>query len=310
MSCVYLESFAESLIAERGVSQNTYESYMRDIRGFLLYLEHQGISYLSINLNIINQYFGQKCFLEQKNSSKARKMSSIKQFYIFLHSEGIIVSNPLLDLKNPKSQIHLPKSLSVEEIDRLIKSATIMAVENAKYTRDACILYLLYSTGMRISEAINLKISDIASPAQSSGAHIAINIVGKGGNERQVIINKSTMQMLDSYLNIRSQFKSCQINPYLFISQTQKLSKKPITRQLFFLSLKKIANHAGIDKSLISPHKIRHSFASHILQNGADLRIVQELLGHQSISSTQIYTKILSSQAINLVQNKHPLRHK
>jgi len=303
-----LEAFLESLLAERGLSKNTVSSYFNDLQHLLLYFNMKRISLLTLSYAHLSDYFSHAFFDGKKRNTKARKISAIKQFYLFLLSERYITSNPAAELQAPKNAAQLPKALSAEQVEKLLDIATQMAQNSSEALRDACILHLLYSTGMRISEVLALTIEELAHPAEITAEHCVLNILGKGGKYRPVIVNHIALKMLHDYMQTRTnQGDFHQSNPYIFASRQRNNRKGHLSRQMFFLTLKQMAIQANIDPGLVSPHKIRHSFASHILHNGANLKIVQELLGHSSIASTQIYTKVLSQQAKDLVMQKHPL---
>jgi integrase/recombinase XerD len=295
-----VEMFLESLISERGLSKNSVSSYLNDLKHFLIYFNLKGISVLKLTTLDLSTYLGSIEFAECKSATISRKISTLRQFYLFLLSEKIISENPALDLELPKKEIRAPKSLDNSEIEALIQIAE--RAEDANGIRNYCMLELLYSTGMRVSELITLKLSNIYNPVEVHEDYQVFLINGKGNKDRIVIFNQRALQALNRYLQVRDDS-----NDYLFPST--KKCKKPIhlSRQMFFIIIKKLALEAGIDPNKVSPHKIRHSFASHILQNGANLRVVQELLGHADISSTQIYTKVLSKQAQDLIFNHHPL---
>ncbi|MDF3047532.1 MAG: tyrosine recombinase XerD [Candidatus Midichloriaceae bacterium] len=295
-----VEMFLESLISERGLSKNSVASYLNDLKHFLIHFNLKAVSVLKLTTSDLSIYLSSGEFSKCKSATIARKISTLRQFYLFLLSEKLIAENPALDLEPPKKEVRAPKSLDNNEIEALIQ-----IIEHAKDPtgiRNYCMLELLYSTGMRVSELITLKFSNIKNPVEVHEDYQVFLINGKGNKERIVIFNQRALQALNKYLQVRSGS-----NDYLFPST--KSSKKPahLSRQMFFITIKKLALEAGIDPNKVSPHKIRHSFASHILQNGANLRVVQELLGHADISSTQIYTKVLSKQAEDLVFNHHPL---
>jgi integrase/recombinase XerD len=295
-----VEMFLESLISERGLSKNSVSSYLNDLKHFLIYFNLKGISVLKLTTLDLSTYLGSIEFAECKSATISRKISTLRQFYLFLLSEKLISENPALDLELPKKEIRAPKSLDSSEIEALIQIAE--QAKDINGIRNYCMLELLYSTGMRVSELITLKLSNIYNPVEVHEDYQVFLINGKGNKDRIVIFNQRALQALNRYLQVRDGS-----NDYLFPST--KKCKKPmhLSRQMFFIIIKKLALEAGIDPNKVSPHKIRHSFASHILQNGANLRVVQELLGHADISSTQIYTKVLSKQAQDLIFNHHPL---
>ncbi len=300
-----LELFLEAVLAEKGLSKNTAAAYLNDLQGLLLYFNLKRQSILHLTHQDLNHYLSQPAFSQQKRNTKVRKISAIKQWYIFLLSEGLITHNPAADLQSPKRTQQLPKALSIEQIETLMRCA--MDSHSDEGIRDACILQLLYSTGMRISEVLSLTLETLSQPVDVQEDHCILNITGKGNKQRLIVINHIALKTLHEYMSIRSLNTQLTGNPFVFASRNHSNKPKHLSRQMFFISLKCIAIKAGIDPDLVSPHKIRHSFASHILQNGANLKMVQEMLGHASISSTQIYTKILSEQAKELILKSHPL---
>jgi len=295
-----VEMFLESLISERGLSKNSVSSYLNDLKHFLIYFNLKGISVLKLTTLDLSTYLGSIEFAECKSATISRKISTLRQFYLFLLSEKLISENPALDLELPKKEIRAPKSLDSSEIEALIQIAE--QAKDINGIRNYCMLELLYSTGMRVSELITLKLSNIYNPVEVHEDYQVFLINGKGNKDRIVIFNQRALQALNRYLQVRDGS-----NDYLFPSTKKCKKTMHLSRQMFFIIIKKLALEAGIDPNKVSPHKIRHSFASHILQNGANLRVVQELLGHADISSTQIYTKVLSKQAQDLIFNHHPL---
>lgn len=300
--------FLETLSSERGLAKNSLASYLNDMSDFMIYHNSRGISVLGLDTSAINKYLSLPHIAKLKASTVSRKISCLKQFYMFIFSEKIIENNPTIDLDHPKRQSNLPKPISATDIEKLINQAKSDASEEG--IRNYCILEMLYSTGMRVSEILTLKLSAVLNPIERMDDIQTILIKGKGSKERIVIINTAALEALNNYLTIRDHFTKNATTDYLFASFKKNGTTTHLTRQMFFMILKKLALGAGLDPETVSPHKIRHSFASHILQNGSNLRVVQELLGHSDISSTQIYTKVLSDQAKDLVFNKHPLAKK
>lgn len=303
----HIEIFVESLISERALSKNTINSYINDLKGLLYFLKDRDLSFLEVKRVDIEAYIVKLSIDGISASSISRKLSCFRELFRFLISENVIKSNPALDVDHPKKSQNLPKSLSKEQINILFEAAAKLT--NDTGIRDYAILQILYSSGMRISEVTNLKLKELSKPIEESDGNKVYAIKGKGEKERLVIFNPIASDALANYLKVRKlSDKSKSI--YLFPSPKSSAKDMPMSRQIFFMNLKKLADLCNIDSTLVSPHKIRHSFASHILQNGANLRIVQELMGHADISSTQIYTKVLNSQAKELVLESHPLAQK
>lgn len=302
-----LENFLEMLAAERSVTQNTIDAYKNDIEKLLKYISNLNLEVNKISLQNLEDYLA-KLRENQKISTKtiARKISAIRQFFLFLVSERAISKNIAIDLVMPKKASELPKALSKNEIDILLKYA--YGIETPEGIRTTAILELLYATGMRISELLSLKLQVLESNSNTLPNYIIVR--GKGNKERIVLLNDYAKQAIANYLKIRKVFiKIGNKTNWLFPSTDKSGKSIHLTRQRFGQILKEVAINAGLDPLIVSPHKIRHSFATHMLQNGANLRIVQELLGHSDISSTQIYTKINNDQATRLVMEKHPLKN-
>lgn len=279
----YIEIFLEALSAEKGRSQKTlaaYSSYLhhaQDTIGDLLTATNDDIqNYLSN--------------LPDKPSSIARKASSLRTFYKFLMLEKIITKNPTLNLDLPKRERALPKYLSPEEIESLISSSDDVKTS----VRLRCMIELLYASGLRVSELCELPLS------ANLGDRLLIH--GKGAKERLVPMHEGAQHALHKWLEYRGDIDS----KYIFPTNS---NSGHITRDGFFKILKKCAVLAGIDPNRVSPHVLRHSFASHLLSGGANLRAIQTMLGHEDISTTQIYTHVLPEKLRDTVENAHPLAH-
>lgn len=280
----YLEQFLESLSAERGAALNTLQAYKRDIEQFLK------------NNQDINQYIKDLAKNGLSASSINRKISAIRQFYSFLMLENIVEENPAINIPAFKSEKKLPKFLNNEEVMKLIE-----AVPMEDYRLKA-FLELFYSSGLRVTELVSLKINTFMK-INNGGAipfRDYIIIKGKGGKERIAPISKRAMFAVADYIKSRSDDKS----QWLFPSNSKT---GYITRQRVFQLIKQVAINAAIDPERISPHVMRHSFATSLLKNGADIRAVQELLGHSSINTTEIYTHIIDEDMQKLVLEHHPL---
>lgn len=310
MSDVFLvENFLEMLSAERSASANTLSSYKTDLLELLKFATNSNLNIEHCSDTDLNKYASYLSSTKNyKSSTLSRKISALRSFFTFLVSDGIRADNPALGLELPKKERNLPKALSYEDILKLLNRSS--PSDSPEKLRDNAILHLLYSSGMRVSELTNLKMSSIERGNVSNDDSMVINIKGKGNKERLVVINDSALIALRKYLSVRFKLLKGHKNDYLFPSHKKKGEVTNISRQRVHQIFKQLANEVGIDPDLLSPHKIRHSFATHILQNGADLRVVQELLGHSDISSTQIYTKVANEQAQKLVLEKHPLAQK
>lgn len=302
-----LEYFLEMMMVERAASTNTVTAYRTDIGNYLQWLigEDHPIS-VNDNAKFLDYITNQ--LSEYSARTVSRKISAIKQFYQFLVDDGALDSNPVLKVPFPKRERLLPKSLSSNQLEKLFKTAK--ADDSAEGIRLYSILELLYSTGLRISELVALKTTDLSRYHDDGSLCGHTVIKGKGDKERVIILNEDACNALEAYLQIRNHFipeaKRDSVT-WLFASRSKGGASTPISRQRIGQLLKSLASKAGIDPALLSPHKIRHTFASHMVQNGANIRFVQELMGHADISSTQIYTKVENKEAEDLVLRKHPM---
>lgn len=287
-----IEQFINYMRIERGVSENTIEAYSRDLRGLADFLEKKEVSLKEIDINILTEYVSQLSKRLSKRSL-ARNISAIRTFFKFLTLEGIIKDNPSRFLEVPKISKTLPGILNEHEIELLLNQPLINTPIGL---RDKAMIELLYATGVRVSELVNLRLSDL-------DLNIGyIKVMGKGAKERFVPIGERAINILKEYIKkVRSKFDKERGSPYLFLNNRGK----PFSRQGFWKMLREYAKKAGIKKK-ITPHIIRHSFATHLLKNGADLRSVQMMLGHSDISTTQIYTHIDRSYLKEVYNRYHP----
>jgi integrase/recombinase XerD len=305
----HLRDFLSVLAAERGVASNTIEAYERDLSGFLDYLSRNGVEATRAHQDDISAYLRTLAMDGLAAASRARRLSAIRQFYKFLLSENAIDENPADRLSGPKKQRALPKTLSVAEVDLLLETArsqieNTSGRERLRAMRLHCLLEMLYATGMRVTELVSLP------RAVLTGDPRMLTIKGKGGRERQVPLNRTAREALDAYLAIgvgseaTPGLSAMTTNRWLFPS---KSAQGHLTRQRFAQELKELAIATGLAPDRVSPHVLRHAFASHLLDRGADLRAVQKLLGHADISTTEIYTHVLEERLKRLVHEHHPL---
>ena len=303
----HIEAFLEMLSAERGASANTLAAYRRDLEDLHTYLKGRGIGMLEAGSADLSAYMTRLAGEGLKPTSQARKLSSIRQFSKFLYAEGLRGDDPSAILDAPKKGRPLPKTIGVDQVTRLLDQATSEA-ENAvpeerlKRLRMLALVELLYATGMRVSELLTL-------PARVLGEEGRFLVIrGKGAKERLVPLSRAAIAALHRYGEALAAAAEAdpklKDSPRLFPAASKE---GHVPRQVFARDLKDLAIRAGLSPSMLSPHVLRHAFASHLLQNGADLRAVQELLGHSDISTTQIYTHVLEERLQELVQNHHPL---
>lgn len=303
----YLEQFLEMMLAERGMAKNSIIAYQKDLLDFNTYIiEEKIFDPIEVNTNHIRAFTTVLASQNVSSRSVARKISAIKGFYNFLISENLLTENPthLIDL--PKYSSPLPIVLSLDNIRELIES--IKQDKSPEGIRLRAMIHLLYASGMRVSELVSLKITNLSIDSNTHKIKNHIYIQGKGNKERIVIINDTALSMLEIYMPYRDIFIANSKNgKYVFPS---KASQGYMTRQNFAILLKKSAIEANIDPDTISPHILRHSFASHLLAGGADLRVIQELLGHADITTTQIYTHVETSRLKNVIDQHHPIAKK
>lgn len=276
--------------AESGAAKNTLDAYERDLSDYLAFIKGREVS-----TALIRDYLAALHAQDLKHSSIARKLSSIKSYHRFLYAEGLVQNNPAANLKGAKKQLLIPQTLSVKDVDKLLTTAEDM-MARAENKRDAtriyCLLELLYATGLRISELVALPRS------AATSRDMMLRVIGKGNKERLVPLHGKAREAMVSWLEFVG------INEaFLFPA---KSDTGFVARQVVARDLKALAGAAGLSQEL-SPHLLRHAFASHLLQNGVDLRSLQMLLGHADISTTQIYTHVLDDRLEAMVHDLHPL---
>lgn len=288
----YMDSFIEYITLQRHYSNDTIINYTKDLDNFYNYLDSKSISSLNkVDYNVIRGYL---MLLHEKEYSKktiSRHISTLKSFFKYLLGEHYIKDNPTSLITSPKLDKKLPQVLYYEDLDKLLN---IPNDDNIIGLRNSLILELLYSTGIRVSELVNIKVSDI------DKYNTQINIFGKGSKERIVIYGKVCEEKLNKYLNKRNELDKYKSEYLLLNNQGRKLT----TRGIRYI-IDKIIKEGGL-KFHISPHVLRHTFATHMLNEGADLKSVQELLGHENLSTTQIYTHVSNERLRNVYLNSHP----
>lgn len=311
---ILIENFIEMIQAEKDVSINTAISYAKDLELFKKSLP-KSVSFTTISKQHLRKHITD-LFLDNITATTiSRKLSSLRQFFKFLLVEGIRTDNPTDILESPNKRKALPRILSKDEIEQLIRKAHIEKTPEA--IRFALIIELLYASGMRITELVSLPLKSIQyDQGKQRKLKNYLIIKGKRNKERLVPLNQSAITLLNKYLIIRDYFIRDHDDQFLFASSARgnKLIKAPksghITRQYVCNTLKDLAESVGIERECISPHVIRHSFATHLLSGGADLRTIQELLGHTDIAATEIYTHISDDRMQELVFTSHPLNQR
>ena len=294
----YISNFLEMIVIERGLAKNTASSYKNDLNQLNEFCKKKNLSILRIDEKKLEDYLSK--FINQgfEKSSLARKISTYTQFFNFLIVEKIIKNNPIKNIKQPKLNDKLPVIISIKDIQDLI-SYSKQDISNLGL-RLNCMIEIMYASGIRVSELVTMTLASLYQDKNF------IIISGKGNKERLIPISKDTQNTINDYLKIRKFFfnKDKEVK-WLFPSKQSKIGH--ITRQRFSQLLSLLADKADLQIKKISPHKLRHAFASHLLANGADLRSLQQMLGHEDISTTQIYTHILDERLKQIVKDKHPL---
>lgn len=298
-----LDSFLEMMSAERGAGANTLQAYRRDLTDYAQFLARKSIRAAEATTGDIRAYLNYVKAGGHAGSTQARRLSAVRQFHRFLYGEGIATADPAAIVEAPRRSRPLPKSLSLAEVDRLIETAQDRAAKASgpaklRALRLYCLLELTYATGLRVSELVALPLS----AASTKDSFLIIR--GKGGRERLVPLSEPARRAMADYLACQEEQGRPKARQWLFSSHS---GSGHLTRQHFAVELKQLAAAAGLDARALSPHVLRHAFASHLLAGGADLRTVQQLLGHADIATTQIYTHILSQRLKDVVETHHPL---
>lgn len=301
----FIELFLDMLAAERGAGANTLAAYARDLSDLSAFLKGKGGAIASAQTNDLRAYLGRLAERGYKSTSVARRLSAIRQLYRFLYAEGHRGDDPAAAIEGPKRGRALPKVLSVADVDQLLATARAgaarrpnSALEHVRALRLVALIEVLYATGLRVSELVALP----ASAAKRDERMLVVR--GKGEKERLVILNDAAKAAMRDYGAALAEADKTRKSKWLFPSFGDS---GHITRQHVGRELKELAAAAGLRPDKVSPHVLRHAFASHLLQNGADLRSVQTLLGHADISTTQIYTHVLEERLKSLVRDLHPL---
>jgi integrase/recombinase XerD len=303
--------FLDMLAAEQGAGSNTLDAYRRDLTDFAEFLTRAGQSFAGAETQTLRDYLADLGTRGFKSSSVARRLSAMRHLFRFLLTERVRRDDPAAILSGPKRGRGLPKVLSIADVDRMLTRAKELTETDAspahrlRALRLHCLLEVLYATGLRVSELVSL-------PQSAARRDIRMIVVrGKGNKERLVPLNEASRQAMADYLAamevMKPEKKKAAPSKWLFPSFGES---GHLTRQHFARDLKELAAASGLPPRLVSPHVLRHAFASHLLHNGADLRIVQTLLGHADISTTQIYTHVVEERLKSLVRDLHPLAEK
>lgn len=296
--------FLEAARAELDCSENTILAYGRDLSHFAEHLDRQALDYKDVSRGDIESYIIGLDHAGMAPSTRARRLSSIRQFFRFAYSEGWRLDNPAQQIKSPKQAKSLPKTLSEAEVDRLLMTASTFGATPDEMIRNDCLFQLIYATGMRVSELVSLPVASV------QGRPEMLLVKGKGGKERLVPLSPPAQSALTHWLSIRDKNQVLAEKsgkpPSRFLFPTRgKLGH--LSRERFYLLVKDVSRAAGIEAKGVTPHVMRHAFATHLLAGGADLRVIQALLGHADISTTEIYTHVLDERLKALVLKHHPL---
>ena len=307
MSKDLIFTFLEAKSVDIDASENTIKSYSQDLDKYIAWLAPFKIQILDAQLQHIEQYLVHLKNRELSIASRARHLSSIKQFYRFAVEEGWTQTNPALQISGPGRSKKLPQSVTLETIERLLEAAGKEAKNKSLKARNICLMTLLYATGMRVSEMMSLPLDAV------KGNPNMVLVSGKGSKERLVPVSKVAQSSINIWLKHREILLKAANKHHSFGSKYLFPSNNKsgyLTRQWLFKKLKKWAILAEIEPKKVSPHVIRHAFATHLLANGADLRVIQTLLGHSDLGTTEIYTHVVDDSLNNLVFNHHPLSDK
>ena len=289
----YLDSFLDSIWAEQGLSKNTLVSYEHDIRSFLDYLNDNKVKLFDAQQSDINLFVSFRFSKGISSSSNMRLISSLKKFFIYLVSRNFVKKNPTENIESPRKVKLLPHTIDAKSVDKLLNSPDLKTRFGA---RDKAMLEILYACGLRVTELVSLKFSQVVIESNF------LRVMGKGSKERIIPINDYALSFLKTYIDdFRSEFIKSKKTDSLFLSNRGA----EMTRHSFWHIIKKYAMQAGINEHL-SPHTLRHAFATHMINNGADLRVVQLLLGHSDLSTTQLYTHIAKNELKELHCKNHP----
>lgn len=300
----WIGRFLEAQAAELGAARNTIAAYERDLDDFARWLDTRKPDIASAQQDDIEAYLVHCDAQGLAVSTRARRLSAIKQLYRFAFEEKLRADNPAIAIKGPGKARRLPKTLDMDEVDRLLNAARETGRNKADRLRNTCLMHLLYATGMRVSELVSLPVS----AARGEPDMLLVN--GKGGKERLVPLSTPARAALSAWLILRDEAaernRAAGKPPGAFLFPSGGKSGH-LTRHRFYMLIKEIAVAAGVSPAKVTPHTLRHAFATHLLSNGADLRTIQTLLGHADVATTEIYTHVLDERLRDLVFGAHPL---
>lgn len=302
----WINAFLEAQSAELNAAQNTLEAYSRDLSDFLTWIADQSCDIDNCDRDDIENYLIDIDTRGLSKATRARRLSAIKQLYRFAFEEGLRADHPALKIRGPGRSKRLPHVMTEEDVSRLIEISEDFGRNPTEKLRNACLIELLYATGMRVTELVSLPLT------AARGNPKMLLVTGKGGKERMVPLSPPARIKLASWLahadtlNDLARKNGKPQARFLFPSRNRQ---SHITRQAFFILIKSMARSAGINPDEVTPHKLRHAFATHLLANGADLRAIQVLLGHANLSTTEIYTHVLDARLQELVLQHHPLEN-
>ncbi len=300
----WISTYLDAQVAEMDAAANTQSAYGRDLLDFAGWLATKGQDFTAVTRIDVEGYLIHCQAQGLAQATRARRLSSIKGLYRFAFEEGWRADNPAIQIKGPGRAKSLPKTLSIEEVERLLAAARTHGRKKIDQLRNICLMELLYATGMRVTELVSLPIT------AARGDPRMILVRGKGGKERMVPLSPPARAALAAWIKQRDkQDEELRANgkpPSRFLFPSRgKLGH--LTRHRFYMLIKELAVHGGVMPSKVTPHTLRHAFATHLLANGADLRSIQTLLGHADISTTEIYTHVLEERLKELVLQHHPL---
>lgn len=300
----WIAGFLDAMAAERGAAANTLAAYERDLTDAAEWLAGRGQDFAGAQKADVEGYLIHCDAQGLSSATRARRLSAIKQLYRFAFEEGLRADNPAVQIAGPGRDKRLPKTLTIAEVDRLLEAAVTQGRTEADRLRNTCLMQVLYATGMRVSELVSLPM------AAARGDPRMLLIRGKGGKERMVPLSPPARAAMADWLTRRDaqddalRAEGKPVSAFLFPSRGKA---GHLTRHAFYMLIKEIAVSGGVSPDKVTPHTLRHAFATHLLQNGADLRAIQTLLGHADVATTEVYTHVLEERLRELVLEHHPL---